>query len=120
MINLDLKFSGGILQKADSSNVKADIKRAYGELYNKNGKGGDFLGWVDLPAEITPEFLKDINDTAADFRAKSEVLVCIGIGGSYLGTRAVEEALKPFFRNKEPLNSSDLCVAPHLANAHYP
>ncbi|MDR1739837.1 MAG: glucose-6-phosphate isomerase [Bacteroidales bacterium] len=117
MINLDLKHIGNI---AGSDAVKVDVTRAYGELYNKNGKGNDFLGWVDLPVEITPEFLKDIKDTAADFRAKSEVLVCIGIGGSYLGTRAVEEALKPFFRNKEPLNSSNLCVTPHLVNAHYP
>ncbi|MDR0763143.1 MAG: glucose-6-phosphate isomerase, partial [Bacteroidales bacterium] len=103
MIKIDLTYTGDVLAggsnatDATAAAVRADVTRAYSELYTKSGKGNDFLGWVDLPAEITPSQLEDIEQTAAKFRAKSEVFVCIGIGGSYLGTRAVEEALKPFF-----------------------
>jgi glucose-6-phosphate isomerase len=99
MIKLDLTYAGASLREAMHSDaaVRADVARAYNELYTKSGKGNDFLGWVDLPAEISSGHLQDIEQTAAKFRAKSEVFVCIGIGGSYLGTRAVEEALKPFF-----------------------
>lgn len=66
-------------------------------LKNGNCKGNDFLGWMDLPANITPAHLNDIEKTAADLRARTEVVVVIGIGGSYLGARAVIEALSDNF-----------------------
>ena len=52
-------------------------------------------GWVELPRNLTPSFLQEIYETAEKIRLESEVLVCIGIGGSYLGHRAVIEALRP-------------------------
>ena len=54
-------------------------------LDSKTGKGNDFLGWVNLPTEITKEELEDINQTAKTLQGKAEILVVIGIGGSYLG-----------------------------------
>ena len=52
-------------------------------------------GWVELPRNLTPSFLQKIYETAEKIRSESKVLVCIGIGGSYLGHRAVIEALRP-------------------------
>lgn len=68
-------------------------------LTNGTGKGNDFLGWLNLPADITSEHLTDIEKTAADLRARTQVVVVVGIGGSYLGSRAVIEALSGSFHN---------------------
>lgn len=56
-------------------------------LKDGTSKGNDFLGWLNLPADITPELLADIEKTAADLRSRTRVVVVIGIGGSYLGAR---------------------------------
>ena len=61
-------------------------------LHNGNGAGNDFLGWLHLPSSITDTELADIENTANVLRSKCEVVVAIGIGGSYLGTKAVVEA----------------------------
>jgi len=66
-------------------------------LHEKTGKGNDFLGWVNLPSSITPEIIKDIEKTAASFRKNCEVVVVVGIGGSYLGAKSVIEALSDSF-----------------------
>lgn len=74
-----------------------EIDQCHSKLVNKTGKGNDFLGWVDLPAEIGDELLTRIENDAKAIREKAEVFVVIGIGGSYLGARAVIEALQhPF------------------------
>lgn len=68
-------------------------------LKNGTSKGSDFLGWLNLPVDITPEHLADLEKTAADLRKRTQVVVVIGIGGSYLGARAVIEALSDSFHN---------------------
>jgi glucose-6-phosphate isomerase len=74
-----------------------EIDQCHSKLVNKTGKGSDFLGWVDLPAQIDEELIKSIEKDAQAIRAKAEIFVVIGIGGSYLGARAVIEALQhPF------------------------
>ncbi|MDR0619457.1 MAG: glucose-6-phosphate isomerase [Bacteroidales bacterium] len=120
-MKIDLNYAGTSLIEAMRGNtaVREDIVRAYSELYAKTGKGNDFLGWVDLPSEITASQLQDIEQTAAAFRSKSEVFVCIGIGGSYLGTRAVEEALKPFFGTSGTLGAPEIVYAGHQLSEDY-
>jgi len=67
-------------------------------LHNKTGRGSDFLGWVDLPAQINEKILSDIEATASAIRSKNiDVYVVIGIGGSYLGAKAVIDALSDSF-----------------------
>lgn len=66
-------------------------------LSDKTGKGNDFLGWVDLPSQITPQQIETINYTAARLRRKADYVVVVGIGGSYLGARAVIDALNNSF-----------------------
>ena len=67
-------------------------------LHSREGAGSDFLGWVHLPSSISDPELAAIGAAAARLRAAAEVIVCVGIGGSYLGTRAVLEALSDPFR----------------------
>lgn len=73
------------------------IENTFKTIYDKSGAGNDFLGWTTLPSEMTKEFIDDIKCQAEALRKKSEVFVVIGIGGSYLGARAVIEAISHQF-----------------------
>lgn len=72
--------------------------KALKALYDKTGKGNDFLGWVHLPSSITDNHLRELKKTAHMLQNEAEILVVTGIGGSYLGTRAVDEALSHSFQ----------------------
>jgi glucose-6-phosphate isomerase len=76
---------------------KASVKASLEALHNGSGAGNDFLGWLTLPSSITGEVLAEIEQAAEQLRSKCEVVVVIGIGGSYLGTKAVVEALNNSF-----------------------
>ncbi len=91
------------------------------QIYKKEGKGNDFLGWVELPGKIDNELLSRIEADAAELREHSEVAVVIGIGGSYLGTRAVCEALSTgqFPANEPEKNSVRLVYAGHHLDQDY-
>ncbi|MDR2511788.1 MAG: glucose-6-phosphate isomerase [Bacteroidales bacterium] len=97
MIKINTKFTGFLANADEVKALNIQLLQAQNDLLNKTGKGNDFLGWVDLPDKTTPEFLQDIKDTAQKLREKSEIFVVIGIGGSYLGARAVIEALQSPF-----------------------
>jgi glucose-6-phosphate isomerase len=82
---------------------KAVTEKNNQALHDKTGKGNDFLGWVNLPSSITEGELADIESTAARLKAKKiDVLVVIGIGGSYLGAKAVIDALSDSFAAMKP------------------
>ena len=76
---------------------KNKVKETFTTIYEKRGAGNDFLGWTTLSSEMTKEFIKDIKDQAELLRKKSQVFVVVGIGGSYLGARAVIEAISHQF-----------------------
>jgi len=77
--------------------LQNEIQKHHIAIENKSGQGSDFLGWHHLPSTISKECLTDIKDTAKLIRAKAKYFVVIGIGGSYLGARAVIEALQSPF-----------------------
>ena len=79
------------------SKLAAKANECNATLQNGNGAGNDFLGWLHLPSSITEEELADIENTAKVLREKCEIVVAVGIGGSYLGTKAVVEALNNSF-----------------------
>ncbi len=66
-------------------------------LINKTGEGNDFLGWVNLPAEITENLISDIENTVNSLKNEIMFMVIIGIGGSYLGSKAIIDALSDNF-----------------------
>lgn len=70
-------------------NYEDKVKKAITSLHKGDGKGSDFLGWLDLPSSITADFLADVEATAKKFQELCDVVVVVGIGGSYLGTKAV-------------------------------
>lgn len=71
------------------------------KVLNKDSEGSDFLGWVELPKTYPEEELKKIKYAAEEIRKKANYLVVIGIGGSYLGTKAIENSLKDYFEDDE-------------------
>ena len=80
-----------------SEELKQAATAANSLLHSGKGAGNDFLGWVNLPSSIDKAQLDAINSCAASLRAKAEVVICIGIGGSYLGAKAVLDAMSnPF------------------------
>ena len=92
--NIFDKFSS---QELDKINNKAsEIKKV---LHNKTGKGSEYTGWLNLPSQTNKELLLDIKNTAKDFKKDLDFVVVIGIGGSYLGAKAVIESLSNNFSN---------------------
>ena len=81
----------------DINDLQDKLNLHHKSIIEKTGKGNDFLGWVDLPSEISEADIKDIQNTADNIRSQVDYLVVIGIGGSYLGAKAVIEALKNSF-----------------------
>ena len=96
-INTNLKHIKDFINDEQLLHYNNKIENTFRTIYNKSGAGNDFLGWTTLPSEMTKEFIQDIKDQAEMLRKKSEVFVVVGIGGSYLGARAVIEALSHQF-----------------------
>ena len=92
-ISLDITKAAQFLKPGAVEAYESQVKAAQEALENGTCPGNDFLGWLHLPTSITPEFLSEIQNTANTLRDKCEVIVVAGIGGSYLGARAVIEAL---------------------------
>ncbi len=95
---MSIKFNGkhleGFVREAEWGAVWPQVETAHRMLEEHTGLGNDFLGWVDLPVDYDKEEFARIKAAAARIREDSDVLVVIGIGGSYLGARAAIEAVK--------------------------
>ena len=96
-IKLDITKAAQFLKEGAVKAYEPQVKAAQEALENATCPGNDFLGWLHLPSSITPEFIAEINSTAQTLRKKCEVVVVAGIGGSYLGARAVIEGLSNAF-----------------------
>ena len=94
-----IKFNAAHSGVTITSDMQAAAAKANALLHSGEGEGNDFLGWVNLPSSITAEELAEIKSVAANLRAKAEVVICIGIGGSYLGAKAVLEAMSNSFES---------------------
>jgi len=92
-LDIDLKNVQSFIDNKTLSNYEKKVLEQEKKITNKSGKGSEFLGWVDLPDNISGEFLQDINNTADYLKEISDFIVVVGIGGSYLGAKAVIEAL---------------------------
>lgn len=97
VIGLDIKKVFSFVPEVDIQKGASKAKESNELLHSGKGKGNDFIGWVKLPSSITEAELSDIEATAKQLRGKCDVVVVVGIGGSYLGARAVIEALSNSF-----------------------
>lgn len=96
-ITLDVSKAVQFLKEGTVKNYEAQIKEAQEALENGTCPGNDFLGWLHLPSSITSDFIQEIQECADTLRNNCEAIVVAGIGGSYLGARAVIESLSNSF-----------------------
>ncbi|MCG8701492.1 MAG: glucose-6-phosphate isomerase [Bacteroidales bacterium] len=96
-LKLNIEKTFDFVSKDEIYGLKDKAEAANKALHEKTGKGNDFLGWVNLPSSISESELSDIKQTADKIKNEIDVVVVIGIGGSYLGAKAVAEAMTDTF-----------------------
>ena len=92
-IKVDIEHARNLISSYELQHLQKEIDIHYQTLLDKTGKGNDFLGWVDLPSKFDQDLFKRIEEDVTRLSSISELFVVVGIGGSYLGARAVIEAL---------------------------
>jgi len=105
MKNITFDYSDGFVSNEEIDGLSEFTKQAHDMLHNKVGLGNDYLGWLSLPSEYNQEEFKRVKLAAEKIKNNSDVLLVVGIGGSYLGSKAVIEALTNSFYND--LSSKD-------------
>ena len=128
-LSLDFQFgleAGELLDRVQQGqrpgklvDLQGKIEEAFRTLKQGTGPGHEFLGWMELPGMIENESLEPILDKAEEFRNKGPLTVCIGIGGSYLGTKALIEGLKPQLSPFIPGYPRVLYAGHHLCEDYY-
>ena len=93
-LKVNFKYAGELSSSDNLSAVQPEVNSAFDKLTDKTGEGSNFLGWLDLPVNYDKEEFLRIKKCAEKIRKDSEVLVVLGIGGSYLGARAAIEFVK--------------------------
>ncbi|MBE5974932.1 MAG: glucose-6-phosphate isomerase [Paenibacillaceae bacterium] len=101
-IVFDDSRAAGFVSAEEMDNMKATVLCAKDVLMNKTGAGNDFLGWIDLPVNYDKKEFQEIKAAAEKIQSDSDVLLVVGIGGSYLGARAAIEFLSHSFYNVLP------------------
>lgn len=111
LIKFDYTKASGFISEDEIKNIKPSIQAAAKTLNDRNGAGNDFLGWVDLPENYDKEEFARVKKAAEKIKENSDVLVVIGIGGSYLGAKAAIDMLTSSFYN---LQSKEERKAPQI------
>ena len=120
MISLDTSKLKGFVSEAEIANMRTQAESAAELLHSGSGAGNDFLGWLDLPVNYDKAEFERIKKAAAKIQADSEILVVVGIGGSYLGARAAIEMLTDTFYNlKAGQNTPKIIYAGNSISSSY-
>lgn len=98
-LNLDVSQTKTFYSLEEYQKISKEVEQAHDLLRAKTGAGNDYLGWLDLPVECDKAEIEKIKKAANRIKEQSDVLLAIGIGGSYLGARAAIEMLKSYFNH---------------------
>ena len=112
-VRIDTEHLRQYVTDAELQQIAGEVLAAKKTLLAGNGKGNDFLGWVNLPDELDPAIVASIKNDVARLAPKIKLFVVIGIGGSYLGARAVIEALQSEFAAVMPSQHPYVVYAGH-------
>jgi len=115
-ITVDYSKAMAFINEEEIAKIGEEIKKAHNALHSGKGKGNDFLGWVDLPNNYNKEEFTRIQKAAIKIQGNSEVLLVIGIGGSYLGAKAALEMLHKHFKKDKGL---EIIFAGHQISSTY-
>ena len=111
VLKLNETFAKAFVTKEEIEKTAKDVALAYGTVARRDGAGNDFLGWVDLPENYDKEEFARILAAAEKIKKSCDILVVIGIGGSYLGARAVIEFVKSPLYNNMKKDTPDIYFA---------
>ena len=118
-IRLNTKYLGSFIEEHEMEAMKAQISDAHNTIEKRSGLGNDFLGWVDLPENYDKDEFERIKAAAERIKEKADILIVIGIGGSYLGARAAIELLKSPFYNNLKKDTPDIYFVGNNINPTY-
>ncbi len=118
-LKLNSKYVGKFVNDDEMTGIKSQVESAAKVLHDKTGLGNDFLGWLDLPVDYDKEEFTRIKAAAERIQSNSDVLIVIGIGGSYLGARAAIEFLKSPFYNNMKKDTPDIYYVGNNINPTY-
>lgn len=99
---IQLDFSNAMLSENEYKGLKPFVAKAHEMLHQGTGLGNDYIGWVDYPVTIDDALISKVERAAETIKSKADVLIVIGIGGSYLGAKTVIDALSHSFYNELP------------------
>ncbi|MCR1898510.1 glucose-6-phosphate isomerase [Irregularibacter muris] len=122
MNKIKFDFSHGGIEEHELNQVQAQVQCAHNILHDKKGAGSDYLGWLDYPISYDQEEFARVKKAAKKIKSNSDVLIVIGIGGSYLGARAVIEAFNHSFYDllpKEKRSHPTVLFAGHHISGTY-
>lgn len=111
-----MKINFNNVDLSNLNSYKEKSLEAFSTLMKKNGEGNDFLGWIDRPNNLDVEEYERIKEASKKIQNNSDCLVTIGIGGSYLGTKAVDYAMKGYFPKND---KTELIYAGHQISGEY-
>ena len=118
MIRLDDTHVRPFLDDYSSSALPEAIAHAHATVQRGDGPGNDFLGWRDLAATPNDDLIQEIESHATQLHEEADALLCLGIGGSYLGAKAVIDALTPYFPSEDD-DTPDVYFAGHQTSGAY-
>ncbi len=118
-LKLNTKYLKDFVNPDELAGIKAQVESAAETLHNKTGLGNDFLGWVNLPTDYDKEEFARIKAAAEKIKSNSDILIVIGIGGSYLGARAAIELLKSPLYNNMKKDTPDIYYIGNSINPNY-
>ena len=110
-LNFNSKFADKFIKENDLAGLKPQVEAAHRMVEEKSGLGNDFLGWVDLPVDYDREEFARIKRAAEKIKKDTDILIVIGIGGSYLGARAAIEFLKGQYYNQTRVDCPEIYFA---------
>ncbi len=119
MIKIDTTRTKNIVSDTELSELAPRLRAAHDKLLNKTGAGADFLGWVTLPNDIDADELSRIKKCAEKIKSDSDVLVVIGIGGSYLGARAAIDFIYGSTYNQRTKGTPEIYFAGNNLSTDY-
>lgn len=118
-LKLNTKYLAEFVGEKEIEAIKPQIETAVNTLHAKNGQGSDFLGWLELPTNYDKEEFDRIKKAAEKIKSNSDVLIVIGIGGSYLGARSAIEFMKSQYYNNLKKDTPDIFFAGNNISATY-
>ncbi len=118
-LDFTYKYADGFLRENDLVGIAPAVYAAHDTVNNKDGLGNDFLGWVSLPTDYDKDEFARIKKAAEKIKNDTDVLIVIGIGGSYLGARAAIEFLKGPFYNNLKGNAPEIYFAGNSISGSY-